>query len=625
MRIALVNMPFSRVDMPSLGLTQLRHVLRAELGDQVEVDLLYLNIDFLPFIGTRLFLELSVTATPDETAVGEWFFRPTAFAERTDRSEEFYDRCFHDQLPRFRADLLRGIRQAPAALGQLIDRHAIDRYDLVGLTSLFSQHVASFALARLLKERNPRLPVIMGGPNCEGVMGRAILRRVPAVDFVFSGPALKSLPAFVRLMLEGRPGQRDQLKGVLSRDKIARLGPAAADETGEPTDINDVVPLDYDDFLAAFARLKTGGAKPTVSFETSRGCWWGERHQCTFCGLNSNHLCYQAMKPATAVRYLQGLLDRYGTRIASLVAVDNIMPHEYPGKVLARLKVPPSVEMFYEVKSNLTDAEVRTLARAGVRSIQVGIEALATSTLKLINKGSTLIQCLQVLKSCAVHGVLPRWLLLVGFPGETGEVFRSYVELLPRLRHLPPPGRVFRLRFDRYSVYFRQAARFGLALKPRPMYEMMFPFRGQDLDDAAYSFCDESHEAWFARTVGPWWGQLVELVSSWRSAWSAPDERDRPQLSLRREGRATVVYDSRAAEPVTHRLGRPGVQLLRLLGTPKRAESVRAALPALPAEEVARLLADLCGRGLVIEDGKRYLSLVLPGTRARVPRSSRPR
>ncbi|MBI5479950.1 MAG: RiPP maturation radical SAM protein 1 [Deltaproteobacteria bacterium] len=617
MRIALVNMPFARVDMPSIGLTQLRHALRAELGDRVEVDILYLNIDFARFVGARLFLELSVTATPDETAVADWFFRPTAFAEETDRSEEFYDRCFPDRHPEFRADLLRGIRQAPAVLGLLIDRYAIDRYDLVGLTSLFTQHVACFALARLLKARNPRLPVVMGGPNCEGPMGRAILRGVPAVDFVFSGPALKTLPAFVRLMLEGRPEQRDQPQGVLSRDKIARLGPAAPDETGEPTDINDVVPLDYEDFLAAFARLKLAGVKPMLSFETSRGCWWGQRHQCTFCGLNSTSLCYQAMKPATAVRYLRGLLDRYGTRIGSLSAVDNIMPRDYPAKVLPRLKVPPGVGIFYEVKSNLTAAEVRTLARASVSAVQVGIESLATSTLKLMNKGSTLIECLQVLKACAAYGVLPRWLLLVGFPGETEEVFRSYVELMPRLRHLPPPGRVYRLRFDRYSVYFDQPARFGLQLKPRPMYEMALPFRGQDLYDAAYSFCDESHDAWFARTVGPWWGQLVTLVSRWRADWSRQDKRERPQLALRREGRATVVYDSRAAEPVTHRLDRPSLRLLRLLEAPKLEESLRAALPALPAGQVSSLLVDLCGRGLVIKDGKKYLSLVLPGIRSR--------
>ncbi len=612
LRIALVNMPFSRLDAPSIGLTQLRHVLLSELPGQVEVDILYLNLDFVRFVGPRLFLELSVSATPDDTAVGEWFFGPAAFPEQPDRSEELYDRCFADRAPRFRSELLRAIRDAPEFLAHLVDRYAIDRYDLVGSTSLFSQHVASFALARELKQRNPELPFIMGGPCCEGAMGRVILRTVPAVDYVFSGPALKSLPAFVRAMLEGEADRRDAIPGVLSRRDPARLAPDAPDEHGEDRDINAVVPLDYDDYLAAFDRLKIPNTKPNLFVETSRGCWWGQKHQCTFCGLNGCSRDYRAMRPEVAVPYLQGMLDRYGERITALVAVDNIMPRDFTRTVLPKLAVPSGVGLFYEVKSNLSDQEVGSLARAGARSVQAGIEALSTASLKLMNKGVTATQNIQLLRSCAVHGVRPWWLILVGFPGETEEVFRTYADLLPLLTHLPPPIRMHRLRFDRFSAYWEHADEYGLKLEPQAKYEMAFPFQGQDLHDAAYHFHDRSHDAWLERTVGPWWPRIQEIIARWRAGWASDDPGLRPRLELCRSGESATVHDSRSGQPVEHQLDTPTSKVLGVLATPHKVAALARALPELSADEVTTALDELRRRGLVFEDGDRFLSLVLP-------------
>ena len=36
-------------------------------------------------------------------------------------------------------------------------------------------------------------------------------------------------------------------------------------------------------------------------FETSRGCWWGERMHCTFCGLNGATMSYRSKSPRRAV------------------------------------------------------------------------------------------------------------------------------------------------------------------------------------------------------------------------------------------------------------------------------------------------------------------------------------
>src|SRR6185369_11656020 len=63
-------------------------------------------------------------------------------------------------------------------LDSLITKYSLDQVDIVGFTSMFAQNVASFALARKIKERNPKSIVVMGGANCESPMGQVIVKHV---------------------------------------------------------------------------------------------------------------------------------------------------------------------------------------------------------------------------------------------------------------------------------------------------------------------------------------------------------------------------------------------------------------------------------------------------------------
>ena len=54
---------------------------------------------------------------------------------------------------------------------------------------------------------------------------------------------------------------------------------------------------------------------PTLLIETSRGCWWGERNHCTFCGLNGSSMSFDEMAPGRALELFDGLFA-YGERVA---------------------------------------------------------------------------------------------------------------------------------------------------------------------------------------------------------------------------------------------------------------------------------------------------------------------
>ena len=86
------------------------------------------------------------------------------------------------------------------------------------------------------------------------------------------------------------------------------------------------------------------------------------------------------------------------------------------------------LELFWEVKANLTARQVRQLRDAGVAYVQPGIESLNDHVLELMRKGTTGLRNVELLKWCREYGVTPLWNLLYGFPGETAGGLREQID-----------------------------------------------------------------------------------------------------------------------------------------------------------------------------------------------------
>ncbi|HZF13327.1 MAG TPA: RiPP maturation radical SAM C-methyltransferase [Thermoanaerobaculia bacterium] len=613
-RISLVNMPFSSVEIPSIALTQLSAVVAQRFGPRVAVEIHYLSHDVCRELGSGDYRHVCDEASL--SGLGDWLFRQIAFPEVPDNEVEYQRRYFpaHDER---RATFERVAARRPdldRLLDRLIDRHGLDRVDLVGFTSMFTQNVASFALARKLKSRRGDLVIAMGGANCESPMGEEIARHVPAVDYVFSGPALLSFPELVAGCLEGDPARVASRNGVLTRDRYdLRSDLKARAPLGDELDINAEIPLDYGSFLASFERVfPPAGARgeaeiePILLFETSRGCWWGERAHCTFCGLNGSTMSYRSMDPDRAIALIESLFPHY-PRVRQLNCVDNILPKSYPREVFARLETPPGLSIFYEVKADLKDEEIALLARAGVDAVQPGIEALATKTLTLMRKGMTAAGNIVFLQSCLRHDVQPAWNLLVGFPGETKEIYARYLEDLPRIAHLPPPSGVHLVRFDRFSPYFTQARQYGLDLTPLDFYAKTYPFPPESLANLAYYFADRNVTAPYFVDAALWITRLRKAVAAWRDPWMA----GAPPVLCFDPLEGTTIRDTRSGRPVLHQVGATGRQLLIALAEPLALADLARRVD-LPEAVLTAELARLDERGLLFEDRNRRVSLVLP-------------
>lgn len=610
-RIALINMPFANLALPSIALTQLKSLVESHFREQVSVNLLYLNHDFANYLGLDLYHLVVNSPESQNSGLGDWFFRQTAFPDLSNNAGVYLARYFPfntEQMNKLKGLILEKRRGLSGFLESLIEKYSLDQVELVGFTSMFMQNVASFSLARKIKDKNKDLTIIMGGANCESPMGQVIVQYIDAIDYVFSGPALRSFPEFVEHQLAQEVWKCGSIKGVFTKKNyLFHSGPEAI---GEELSIDVPIDLDYQPFLNTLsANFPERQIDPILLFETSRGCWWGERAHCTFCGLNGTSMGYRAMNPELALKQFDSLFT-YAPGVSRLDAVDNILPKEYLRDVLPFVQTPENVEIFYEVKADLTESDVQVLAKAQVKNIQPGIESLATSTLKLMKKGTSAFRNLALLKFCLMYDISPAWNLLIGFPGEGAPVYEKYLNDLPSLVHLFPPSGVYPVRFDRYSPYFMKADEYGLDLHPLDYYPLIYPFPQDAIDNLAYYFNDLNIDSEYAQTMSKWIGKIREKVDRWIEGWKSA--RDHPKLFLRQNGKQSVVHDSRSNEVAEYPLGENSTRALKYLGVkPRDLVDLAREFRDVDGFDAKQEIVFFKERGLVFEENERFFSLVI--------------
>lgn len=604
--ILLASLPFGPMHLPSLGLSLLSAGLQARgIGTRVR----YFTLDYAQAIGPELYQGLSAENPYPADLVGEWVFsdalgsalEPEAYIDQVirgghpDHRKRFAGVLAHAHLHHERAI---GLRPGAAAF---VDGWVEEILDLkprvVGFSSVFEQTAASLAAAKRIKARSPGTLLVLGGANCEGPMGRALFDQHPFLDAVFSGEADHRFPdAMAAFLATGRiPAEG----GIHVRPWIAG---AAAEASGRPSVPASMDALPVPDFTDYFQDLQALGLEipggSAILFETSRGCWWGEKHHCTFCGLNGEGLAYRSKSPGRALAEFRDLRDRHPG--SPVVVADNILDMGYFKTFLPALAAEGNrTPLFYEVKANLTREQLRLLKDAGVETLQPGIESLADGVLRLMDKGVRGLQNLQFLKWSKELGLNAVWNLLHGFPGEDPEDYARMLARLPLLHHLTPPMVCGPIRLDRFSPNFEQAEARGFReVRPYPSYRWVFGLEEAEAARMAYYFtyrhgdgCDPAAYA----------GPLEAAVNAWRQA------HGRSALTLLDRGDYLLIADQRevAPEPLVILEGLEAALLRACEGALSRSR-----LDALgEAAAVEAALASLVARKLLLEESGLCLAL----------------
>lgn len=616
--VVLISMPFGPLPTPSIGLG----LLKASLTSRgISSKTLYFSLRFAEQIGARLYA-LAAHSTATETLVGEWIFASALFGADALDAEGYVRNVLSpppavnaSRPPGGQPDQAGRVRELVAArdkvegfLDECLEQVLALRPRIVGFTSVFLQHVASLALAKRLKARAPGIVILFGGANCEGIMGAEVIRQFPFVDAVVSGEGDLVFAPLVERILAGVDSAG--LQGVFTQQDGVRLfAPGCHPHAPSVSDMDALPVPDYDEFFEQWAASPLDGSyKTTIQFETSRGCWWGQRHHCTFCGLNGASMSYRSKSAERALGELLQLTDRHPGHAVSVV--DNILDLQYFKDFVPALAARKlDLQLFYEVKANLKKEQVRLLRDAGIRVIQPGIESFSDRVLDIMKKGERGLHNIQLLKWCKELGVEPVWNLLWGFPGEPPEDYRRMADLLPMLTHLAPPVSAMPLRLDRFSPNFEQSAALGFVdVEPIAAYGYIYPFPRDTVANLAYYF---TYHYRVPQDVGGYTRAVEDEVHEWRVACG---DADLFSVDL---GTVLMICDLRPAygDHVTSLTGLQRTLYAACDGT-RSLNSLRqlAAESEGPASgpEVEAVLEPLLARGLMVRDRTSYLSLAVP-------------
>ena len=507
MHIVLANVPWSPIGFPSLALGLLKRLTLKEFPD-AQVDVVYGNLDFVDWITSRrpdfsyedyryYDLESCYIGT------GDWVFSSALYHDPKWKVEEFLEKFGPQTATDAGQDLAHGTtlenrtqttmwlhEHVEEFTNELAERIAAGEPDVVGFTTTFQTLTASLAVARRLKELSPRTVTVFGGANCEGPMGEALHRNFDFIDYVVRGEGELAWPGLLRSLGEDEPAF-ETIQGLCWRDESGTSVYNAV--STKPLPPAAMVLPHYDEYFEQFAKSHARfWLEPRLVIESSRGCWWGEKHHCTFCGLNGASMMFRSKRPDQFIDDLVTLAKRH--RILDVMIVDNILDMAYLDSLLPSLaEAEIDLRLMYEIKANLRYEQLEIISKGGVVCIQPGVESLSSKVLKLMDKGVSGCLNVRMLRDAESLGLTVIWAYLYGFPGETDEDYSKIIEQFPKLHHLGPAGGDDRLAVQRFAPYFENPS---LGFQERwaaQQYELTYDLPEKELFDIAYIF-DATHK-----------------------------------------------------------------------------------------------------------------------------------
>lgn len=471
--VALVSMPVTFLS-PSLAMG----LLKTELAEEgISSKTIYSSLRFISFLGVERYREIALLMRRINMG-WEILFAPLAGFTSSISAESLF--CAAEAELAATLDLqgkngkkdngIKLLREhwqslteaAEAFIDQEADYILSMNPRIVGCAILTQQRNASFALLKKIKEKSPNIVTMVGGGCCAAEAGLEFLRKVPTLDYVFSGEADGVFAEVCKTIMSG------------DIEKLRRDFPEVLMRGSRPfvrmlENMEECRYPDYDDFFAQIQETYASSDKNEADdvryliLEGSRGCWYGEYKRCNFCGLHSaKNLLHHREK--TSERFFAeatALAKKYDCR-------DIIMSDSALGKkFIASLKDTPdlgqgNLRIMAECRSTIKREDLRRLKSNGFYGFQPGIESLSDEILKLMNKGVTVADQLAFLKNARILGLRAVWNILHTLPGDCLQWYEEMLNLMKHIHHFEPPYNILKLLLAKGSVYVEQAEEFGL-------------------------------------------------------------------------------------------------------------------------------------------------------------------
>lgn len=555
--VLLLSLPWTAFTEPSLGLG----LLKSQLNNaKIKCTVKHLNFFLLKYMRASTYLGIT-----NMYAVNDFFFTyvferdisEKQLSELSMRIDEaiFYNHFGNDEryktreavgelflkirnkiIPEFLLDCLKVVEESDATM--------------VGFTCMFDQTIASLALAKLVKEKFPDKLIVFGGYALEGDVGVQIMESFDFVDCVCYGEGESVIEKLAYASTE-----KELLKSI--PDVLYREKTQIKKTTTPKRLINmDESPIpDYDDFINDLRELKNKYEieikNNTLPIETSRGCWWGQKNHCIFCGIDDITMRYRQRSEDNTLNMLTVLREKYKTNFFRIS--DYILPSDYYKTllpILAKINRTNKEKFVFtcEIKANVTNENFRLLSEAGVIEVQPGIESFSTNVLKKMSKGVSAIQNIYCLLLGHKHSIRINYNVLFGFPEEDKEDYEYMLKTIPLLYHLNPPSTRVEVAITRFAPMQINPEQFHIAkeLKYNPDYDVIFSpdfLKKHNFDLLNYCYYFQKNYI-----VTDELKNLYRLLIYQIDYWKNIHENREVRLFYRVNNKGIVFYDSRFEE-----------------------------------------------------------------------------
>ena len=590
--IALIAPPWPLFNRPSIQLAALKAFLVQE-EPGIRVDSLHPYLPLANDLGLECYHEISQSSWTAES-IGAGIL----FPELKDRCNCLFSRIIKKRASRAGKSISPGpVREV---MTETIDAF-VASYDwrtcrLIGITVCLNQLCASLLIAKKIKELAPSVPIVIGGASCAGCLGPSLLGAFLQIDYTINGEGERPLLGLLHY-LQGK-------RHTLPRAVYGRETPHSNDIEKDQVPNLDSLPIpDFDDYFGQLRQLlKKRSVSPVVPIEFSRGCWW---RRCNFCNLNLQWSGYRAKSPKRMASEIDYLSRRYG--VLDFAFMDNALPRKYAASLFQDLAGHNrDYSIFAEVRAVHPIDELATMARGGLKDIQVGIESLSTSLLRRINKGVRAIDNIAIMRHAEEVGIRLEGNLIMHFPGSTEEEVEQTIEALDFVWPFRPLNTVsFWLGLG--SPVEQRPSDFGISgIRPHPFFAYLFPEEIYRRVSSLILSYRGDRELQYQR-----WRRVEKKVREWHLQRIQIGINTKP-LTYRDGGDYLIITQKLPdGKVLSHRLKGLSRRLYLYCITPRTMASVYDQATGQTHEQIRKFIKDLVDKRLVFQEGDRVISLAI--------------
>ena len=311
-----------------------------------------------------------------------------------------------------------------ASIKRFADTIVEESFNIVGFSIWHSNINCSLLAARQIKEKNPSLPIVFGGPECYPLWSGNSLIESPYVDIVVYGEGEFTLGDIVDNL--DRYGSLRHNKGFLIKKegRIVDMGP---EET-----IHNLELLPFPDF--SVFDLDRYPTEKGLFILFNRGCVY----KCSYCSLPGTTPAYRKRSAKSLVCEIKHQIKRHPgiTRFfcasAALNADLNTLSE------FCDLIIEEGLEVSWGGYAAIRKMDIKLLEKmkiAGCECLNFGMESSSDRILKQMNKRYDSVLAGQLIKDTHEAGISSiRVNFIFGFPGETEEDFRKTLAFVGRNR-----------------------------------------------------------------------------------------------------------------------------------------------------------------------------------------------